>query len=100
VALAQPLRRSWVPHVPLLHVGCLTFPFRDGLSFAKMLRGANFFEISNIQENETASALTRLSDVTMLLRVENGRMEFSVCTGTGARILRCWGVYRVIRGKA
>jgi hypothetical protein len=27
VARAHPLRRSWVPHVPLLHVGILTFPF-------------------------------------------------------------------------
>jgi hypothetical protein len=53
------------------------------VSLAKMLSGANAFEISDIQEDETEGALTRRSDVTMLPWVENGWMEFSGSTVSG-----------------
>src|SRR4029077_8196929 len=46
-----------------------------------MLAGANAFEISDIQEDESEAALARRSDVTMLHWVENDWMEFSRSTG-------------------
>jgi hypothetical protein len=46
-----------------------------------MLAGANTFEISDTQEDESEAALARRSDVTQLHWVENGWMEFSRSTG-------------------
>jgi hypothetical protein len=45
-----------------------------------MLAGANAFEISDIQGDESEAALARRSDVAMLHWVENGWMEFSRST--------------------
>jgi hypothetical protein len=47
------------------------------LSFAKILSGANAFEVSDIQEDETEAAVARRSNVTMLHSVENRWMESS-----------------------
>jgi hypothetical protein len=53
-----------------------------------MLAGANAFEISDIQEDESEAALARRSDVTMLHWVENGWMEFSRSTATKTKCER------------
>ena len=51
------------------------------LSLAKMLSGANAFEISDIEEEETEARKPGDQNVTMLHCAENHRMEFSVGTG-------------------
>jgi hypothetical protein len=50
------------------------------LSLAKLLYGANVFEISNIQKMKLKPAAKANRNVTMLPWVGNRRMEFSVCT--------------------
>jgi|SRR5215471_444 len=50
------------------------------LPLAKLLYGANVFEISNIQKMKLKPAAKANRNVTMLPWVGNRRMEFSVCT--------------------
>jgi hypothetical protein len=65
-------------------ISALSSPRASRLSLAKMLAGANTFEISDTQEDESEAALARRSDVTMLHWAENGWMEFSRSTGANS----------------